>query len=296
MESIRGITSFSHSGINHMWYPFSSELGDNFAVISTETYYQLHDFFAILQSMFATNNHYPDIARDENISDSQRYLTGYKKRTECSVIFTTDANSYKLSRCFWGKYSIEARLQKIGSNIVYHGQNVIQMLSRFHKPFFINETTLYNNKSMIFRPDSDLSRSSMAAMVNNWTKMVGIRDFRIELDYAGNWTSLVNDDSNFSHYRTSRYNEKPLIPPPIRILTHLAQAVMRKRTFGSCPPMLSPFNIENLNEFEAIAMLDLIKNVSIEEGLQFIVGINAKSHINSMVNAIETPKLSIYSS
>ena len=71
---------------------------------------------------------------------------------------------------------------------------------------------------------------------------------------------------------------------------------MRKRTFGSCPPMLSPFNIENLNEFEAIAMLDLIKNVSIEEGLQFIVGINAKSHINSMVNAIETPKLSIYSS
>ena len=41
-------------------------------------------------------------------------------------------------------------------------------------------------------------------------------------------------------------------------------------------------------------MLDLIKNVSIEEGLQFIVGINSKPQINSMIDAIETPNLSIY--
>ena len=40
----------------------------------------------------------------------------------------------------------------------------------------------------------------------------------------------------------------------------------------------------------------VIDNFLTEEGLQFVVGINAKSHINSMVNAIETPKLSIYSS
>ena len=41
-------------------------------------------------------------------------------------------------------------------------------------------------------------------------------------------------------------------------------------------------------------MLDLVKNVCIEEGLQFIVGINSKPQISSMIDVIETPKLSIY--
>ena len=82
---------------------------------------------------------------------------------------------------------------------------------------------------------------------------------------------------------------------PLKILTNLAQAVMRKRTYGTCVPVFCSFNVESLNEFEAIAMLDLIKNVSVEEGLQFIVGINSKPQINSMIDAIETPKLSIYS-
>ena len=69
---------------------------------------------------------------------------------------------------------------------------------------------------------------------------------------------------------------------------------MKKRTFGTCVPVFSPFNVESLNDFEALAMLDLIRNVCNEEGLQVIVGINTKSEINSMINAIETPKLSIY--
>ena len=59
-------------------------------------------------------------------------------------------------------------------------------------------------------------------------------------------------------------------------------------------PIFTPFNVETLNEFEAIAMMDLVRNVCKEEGIQFIVGINSTSQTNSMINAIETPRLSIY--
>ena len=59
-------------------------------------------------------------------------------------------------------------------------------------------------------------------------------------------------------------------------------------------PVFTPFNVETLNEFEAIAMMDLVKTVCKEENIQFIVGINSTSQTNSMINAIETPRLSIY--
>jgi len=40
--------------------------------------------------------------------------------------------------------------------------------------------------------------------------------------------------------------------------------------------------------------MDLMKNICREEGLQFIVGVNTSSSTNSMINAIETPRLSVY--
>lgn len=292
MESIREIVSFSHSGVDHMWYPFAAKLDHNFSVISTETYYQLHDLMGFLRSMFATNNHSPELVRERNLSDSQRYLFGMKKRTECSITFVTERNKYILRRCFVGRYSVEARLQKIGSSIIYHGQNVINMLGKFHKPFLITENSLYNNKSMIFKPDSEFRRSSMLALARNWANMVGIRDSSMDLDGGGNWSCSEEEDTFQS--RSRRNNRKPLIAPALRILTHLSQAVMRRRCYGTCPPIMSPFNVEKLNEFEAIAMLDLIKNVSKEEGLQFIVGINTKPQINSMIETISTPSLSVY--
>ena len=58
-------------------------------------------------------------------------------------------------------------------------------------------------------------------------------------------------------------------------------------------PIFTPFNEETLNEFEAIAMMDLVNRVCKEESIQFIVGISS-TNANSMINAIETPRLSIY--
>ncbi len=290
MESIREICSFSHNGIDYMWYPFSAELDPNNSIISAESYYEIGELLGLLKWMFATNNHHPELARRENIGSTRRLLVGRNpRRTECSVTFRTDRSEYRLRRCFVGQYSMEARLQKIGTSITYHGQDVIQVLSKFHKPFIVGDTP--NDKSLIFKPIDNYCRSAMIALANNWARMIGYQDSRIGLDYTGRWSTPDEFDLLNSNRRSTRASMSPL-----RILTNLAQAVMRKRTYGSCVPVFCSFNVESLNEFESIAMLDLIKNVSIEERLQFVVGINGKSHINSMVNAIETPKLSIYSS
>ena len=288
MESIREICSFSHDGIDHMWYPFSAELDPNNSIISTESYYEIGELLGLLKWMFTTNNHHPELVRRENIRSTRRLLIGRNpRRIECSVTFRTDRSEYRLRRCFVGEYSVEARLQKIGTSITYHGDDVIQVLSKFHKPFIVGDRP--NDKSLIFKPIDNYCRSAMIALANNWARMIGHQDSRIGLDYAGRWSTPDQHDFSISRRRSVRSSMSPL-----KILTNLAQVVMRKRTYGTCVPVFCSFNVESLNEFEAIAMLDLIKNVSVEEGLQFIVGINSKPQINSMIDAIETPKLSIY--
>ena len=68
-----------------------------------------------------------------------------------------------------------------------------------------------------------------------------------------------------------------------------------EKKIWNVPPIFSPLNADGLNQFEAIAFLDLIRNVSKEESLQFIVGVNSKPEVNSIIDVISTPKLSIYS-
>ena len=76
--------------------------------------------------MFATNNHSPELVRERNLSDSQRYLFGMKKELNAQLLLSqSEINTYFDDVCW--KYSVEARLQKIGSSIIYHGQDVINM-------------------------------------------------------------------------------------------------------------------------------------------------------------------------
>ena len=288
METIRKILSFSHDGIDYMWYPFFAELDTNNSIISAESYYEIRELFGILKMMFATNNHHPELASRGNISNSNRFLFDKSNvRTQCSIAFRTDKSEYLLRRYFIGQYSMEAKLQKVGTSITYHGHDVIQVLSKFHKPFIVGDSP--SDNSLIFKPIDNYCRSAMVALANNWARMIGYQDSRIGLDYTGRWSTPDEYDFSISRRRSARASLSPWM-----ILTNLAQAVMRKRTYGTCVPVFCSFNVESLNEFESIAMLDLIKNVSIEEGLQFIVGINSKPQINSMIDAIETPKLSIY--
>ena len=292
MESITEIVSFSHDGIHRMWYPFSAKLQTNSTIISAENFYEIGELMMLIKSMFATNNHSPEMVSKSNIGGARKFLVGENiRRTECSIIFKTEKGQYFLQRCFFGNYSIEAKLQKLGSTVSYTGDEVIKMLGKFHKPFVIGDETLFGNGSMILKPDSDFTRNSLVALCNSWARMVGIQDTNIDVDHGGRWSSTESKGSVFPN----RGRRKVKLASPLRILTHLAQAVVRKRKFGFCPPIFSPLNADSLNEFEAIAFLDLIRNVSREESLQFIVGVNSKPEINSIIDVISTPKLSIYS-
>ena len=111
-----------------------------------------------------------------------------------------------------------------------------------------------------------------------------LNDSRIELDHSGRWSVPGEIDP----LNPIIYPKNTEISPPLMVLTHLAQAVMRKRRFGYCPPVFTEFNIVSLNNFEAIALLDLIKNVSREENIQFIIGMNSNSEIDSMVENVKS--------
>ena len=281
METIREIIEFSHDGYAQMWYPFSASLEENNTTISAEYYDEIRDLLTLMLAMFGTNNHNPRIISKRNEG---------AKKTICSIRFKTDKNEYILQKCFLGHYSTEARLQKVGSTITYHGQNAIQTLSKFNKPMIIDDGGIYLNGSLIFKPLDSYSRSCMVSLSNNWARMIGLGDARIELDIEGRWSSSGDVDS----FASRRNAPRTMMPSPLRLLTNLAQAVMKKRTYGMSAPIFTPFNVETLNEFEAIAMMDLVRNVCKEESIQFIVGINSNSKTNSMINVIETPRLSIY--
>ena len=288
METIREIIEFSHDGYGQMWYPFAASLEENNTTISAEYYFEINDLLTLIRSMFTTNNHNPELVSKGNRKLSKEFLIGKTKKTVCVTRFKTDKSEYILQRCFIDQFSTEARLQKVGSTIIYHGENVIQMLSKFNKPIIVNDGGTYA-PSFIFKPLDSYSRSCMASLANNWARMIGLVDSRIELDFEGRW-SARGDSGSWGRGMSARNR----IPSPIRLLTNLAQAVMKKRTYGMSAPVFTPFNLETLNEFEGIAMMDLVKTVCKEENIQFIVGINSTSQTNSMIHAIETPRLSIY--
>ena len=290
LETIREIIEFSHDGYGQMWYPFAASLEENNTTISAEYYFEINDMLTLIHSMFTTNNHNPELVSKGNRKLSKEFLIGKTKKTVCAIRFKTDKSEYILQRCFIDQFSTEARLQKVGSTIIYHDENVIQMLSKFNKPIIIDDRGMFTNSSLIFKPLDSYSRSCMTSLANNWARMIGLVDSRIELDIEGRWSTSGDVDS----FASRRHSSRTRIPSPLRLLTNLAQAVMKKRTYGMSAPVFTPFNVETLNEFEAIAMMDLVKTVCKEENIQFIVGINSTSQTNSMINAIETPRLSIY--
>jgi hypothetical protein len=290
METIREIVSFSHGGYGAMWYPFSARLRENHTAISAESYYEIQDLLRLLKLMFITTNHHPDLVNKENRELANKYLLGSTKKSLCSVRFRTEKNEYVLTRCFVEQYSTEATLQKVDSSVIFRGHDVIQMLSKFHKPIIIDSTSMQATKSLIFKPINDYSRTCMMALANGWAKMVGITNSRIHLNQDGRWST----SGELDFFSKRRSIARTAAASPLRLITNLVQAVMKKRSYNLCTPVFSQFNMEGLNQFEAITVMDLVNCVSREEGIQFIVGINTSSDTNSMIDAIETPRLSIY--
>jgi hypothetical protein len=131
---------------------------------------------------------------------------------------------------------------------------------------------------------------TLANLASEWAHIIGISDKRIYVDYNGLWTT---NDSKHSH---GWHRSGTRISSPVRIIASLAQAVLRQRTIGNCPPIIASFNVNSLNEFECFTFIDFMKKVCEDERLQLVITINWKSESprNMLLDTINAPQLSVY--
>ena len=115
MESINEIVSFSHDGIHCMWYPFSAKLQTNSTIISAENFYEIGELMMLIKSMFATNNHSPEVVSKSTSVVLEKFLVGENiRRTECSIIFKTEKVSISFKDASL-EITSSGLLRKVGS-------------------------------------------------------------------------------------------------------------------------------------------------------------------------------------
>jgi hypothetical protein len=279
LEIIQQIVSFSHNGVGSIWCPFYAKMTDS-TIISMGDRYQIDESLALFNSMFSTNNHSPQILSTIETKKKlfQNRIIDSHPKTHCVIKFRTDKNEYVLERIFAGKYSTEATLRKTDSWIIFTGNDAIQMLSKFHKPKTLHSTN-GNPKCTIFDPLDNYSRARMVELTNGWADMLGTSCPKITLNHRGVWS-----------YESSNQG----IDNSVRILTILAQIVMKKRTFGKSVPVVFGFAAGGISNFEAMAIVDLSHHICKNERLQVIIFTNTSTTINKTIHAIENPGLGYY--
>ena len=277
MEIIRKVISISHDGFGEMWYPFSMELGNDLSLFNTDNYSESSDLLNLIRLMFATNNHQPNHSSIHSKSP----------RTQCEIRFSSDSNEYLLHRCLIGNYSSEITLHKVGTSIAFSGTAAIRILNSISRPINIVEGGMFDNKSQVFKSHDTNTMNKLGNLASTWAHIIGFSNKRISVDYNGRW-STEDDNHNQGWHRSGTR-----VSSSIRMIASLAQAVLRQRTIGNCPPIFASFNVNSLNEFECITFIDFMKSVCVDEHLQLIIGINDSAR-NTLIETIDSPQLSIY--
>ena len=57
----------------------------------------------------------------------------------------------------------------------------------------------------------------------------------------------------------------------MRLLYNIAQALMRKRIYGYCPPSISYIDLHTLSVFESVSVLRLAREICSTHGLNFVM-------------------------
>jgi len=280
VEIIRKVISISHDGFGEMWYPFSMEFGNNLSIFNTDNICESRDLLNLISMMFATNNHQPN----------KSSIFPMAPRTLCEIRFNTDNNEYLLHRCIIGNYSSEITLQKVGTSIAFSGNDAIRLLNKIGRPIVIVEGGIFDNKSQVFKPQDSNSMKKLGNLASTWAHIIGLSSKRINVDYNGVWST---EDSRHSH---GWHRGGTRVSSSVRLIASLAQAVLRQRIIGNCPPIFASFNVSTLNEFECFTFLDFMKNVCEDERLQLIVTNNWESYSprNMLLDTISAPQLSVY--
>ena len=293
METVTEIIAFSHGGSRRLWHPFSAKFGPCCNVICSESMHQSVDLVDTFQMMFTTNNHNPELLEQRNSRMVRRLLFGNNPmKVECSVSFKTEGNEYVLRKCLIESHSVEIKISKVGTNIVYSENDAISVLEKLHKPRSCNTGPLMKREGTLFKPFNDHSRKTLSILANNWVKQIGFGGSRFDIDYDGRWSVITKQDN--SKPRRQFLATKIQMNSFLLLISNLAQAVMKKRTYGRSSPYFFAFNSNLLTLDETLAVVDLVKKVSNEENIQVILAMNAAPELASMINGIKCPPTSLY--
>ena len=253
VESITELKSFSFSYLDATFSPCSAELGPFSSFIMFNDYLAAEEATLRMMNLFNTKNHF------EILSIPKR-----KTRYTVEMRFETDKHEYLLTRYFVGVTSTESKLERLGTGIFFSGKDAITKLKSMVKPITINNGDFYSNRCVIFKPTSEIQRKEIVRTVNSWLKTINAEG-RVELDYDCIWRFIRNNFDIKQAWTSNR------IPAYVRLLYNIAQALMRKRIYGYCPPSISYIELHSLSVFESVSVLRLAKEICSTHGLNFVM-------------------------
>ncbi len=253
LESITELISFSFSHLDATFSPCSAELSPHSSFMMFNNCLAAEEASLRMLNLFNTKNHF------EIVSFPKR-----KPRYTVEMRFKTDRHEYLLTRYFVGVTSTESKLQRLGTGIFFSGKDAITKLKSMVKPITINNGDFYSNRCVIFKPTSESQRKEIVRIVNSWLKTINA-DGSVELDFDCIWR-FNRDNFDIKHaWNASR------IPAYVRLLYNIAQALMRKRIYGYCPPSISYIDLHTLSVFESVSVLRLAREICSTHGLNFVM-------------------------
>ena len=275
------INSISHNGYGEMWYPFSFENQSRFALIRTESCDEIYSFIHLLEMMFAVVNQ-----KSVYFNHLPRKKIDTRKGTQCTIKFETNKHKYCLERYIISNFSIETRLTKEETGIVYNNDDAISILKKIIRPKIITNETSYYQKSSIYKAASYNEMKNMEKLANSISTSVGIKA-KLRLNYEGRW-------SVFGDELVEEFNSKTMIFPSfLQLITNLSQAIMKRRVHGYCEPILTCLESVILNRLETSTLLYQAESIANTEQIDLLICFDCDK-TESLVDAIETPRLKCY--
>tara|TARA_B100001113_G_C21123390_1_gene628544 strand:- start:116 stop:1012 length:897 start_codon:yes stop_codon:yes gene_type:complete len=295
MEKIQTLISLSHDGISAAWFPFSFNFSSE-TIVSMGSNSEIHELMELVRLMFRTDNHRTETVDNLRFREKLFRTKISGSQTQCSIRFSTSKSEYILHKRFVNLYSVEVKLEKKGSSVIYYGKNALSIIDKFVKPVTIDKNQTMRITSSIFKSDNSFSRKNMIRLSNSWAEQLRLRPPVTHLNHNGEWNirwGLEDPPGTGSADDILAFSQ-------IKLLANLAQAVERKRTFGYCMPVIYFFRTGSIDFSELAETISLVLEVSQKENIQFLLFISINEEINQQVseargmNVIETPRLSIY--
>jgi len=255
------ITSFSHSAQRGLKWPGHHEFKQGLNLIRGGNATGKTSLAICIFKVFSPEKEEKHFRFMERFDNNENPSLSQSK-----IEFTIGENRMMIQRAIQNNHTIGIKITNKSTGEKLYGINALTELRKYEKPILAISSATGPAISLIFRTVDRSANSKMGALVTNWARMLMITTPRIFVNSDGEWfcddgwerLSLVNGRYHYALRNTG-----------LNMLLILAQATMRKRIKGSCPPIVC--DREMFQGSSRTALLDLLKGVTEEEGLQLLL-------------------------